>query len=265
MLFFNEEMRARKRNVCRPGRIGEAGLQLGTPGDPVVVSLQTSFGDTPVEIKGLDGRQMTFYPESTGEVNVFNLEPGMYLYRSKLPNGRTDWDYFLKSPLNFVNTDDYNPIQKDAKGQSFLDISLLEEPVRRLEVYNQQGVRVRVLPNADRKTDRMQLSGKFNAGDYIILVVTDENAYPLKWENKEPLDNTSAAPFLAYMDQTTAHIRSLSDAGISAIEVFDIQGRQMMKRVENNLAQTSFSMQTYPAGMYIVLINGETSVKLVRP
>jgi len=264
MLFFNEEMRARKRNVCRPGRIGEAGLQLGTPGEPVVMSLQTSFGDAPLEVKGLDGRLMTFHPESSGEVNLFHLEPGMYLYRSKLPNGRTDWDYFLKSPLNFVNTDDYNPVQTNAKGQSFVDISLLEERVRRLEVYNQNGVRVRVIPNTEAKTDQLMLTGKYNSGEYIILVVTDENAFPLRWSHKESSDKLSDQ-FLAYIDQNTAHIRSLGDAGIQTIEVFDLQGKQLMKKAENNLAQTSFSMQTYPAGMYIVLINGETSVKLVRP
>jgi hypothetical protein len=266
-LFFNEEMRARKRNVCRPGRMGEAGLQLGVPGDPVYMRLQTSFGDAPLEVRALGGKQMTFHPESNGEVNVFNLEPGMYLYRSSLPSGKTEWDYFMKTPLNFVNTVDYNPIQRDDKGNSFVDISLLEEPVRRLEVYNLQGVRIRVLANSDRKTDKIELSGAINAGDYIVLVITDDNAYPLRWTNKESQVNANAAVglYLTYMDQTTAHIRALSDAGISTIEVFDLQGRQLMKKSENNLAQTSFSMQTYPTGMYIVLINGETSVKLVRP
>lgn len=264
MLFFNEEMRARKRNVCRPGRVSEMGLELGLPGDPVLATLQTPYGSNPVEVRGIDGKQVTFHPETNGEVNLFNLNPGMYLYRSILPGGRTDWDYFIKAPLNFVNTEDYNPVQTDEKGKTFVDISLLEERVRRLEIYDAQGNRVKVVPNTQNAIDKIQVSGRFNAGEHTIMVVTDDNAYPLKWQVKQEAISNGSDRFLAFNDNGVAQVRALTEEGIQTIELFDIKGRQLIRKVENNLSQAQISLSAYPAGMYLLLVNGAESFKLAK-
>jgi hypothetical protein len=264
MIFYHEEMRSRRRNICRPGRIGESGLQIGAPGDPVVLSLQTSYGDHPLEVQGLNGRKMTFHPESNGEVNVFNLDPGLYLYRSLLPGGRTDWDYFIKAPLSFVHTDDYNPVQKDIKGHYFVDISLLEEPVRRLEIYNQQGVRVRVIANSERQTDQLWLNGKFNAGEHIILVVTDDNAYPLRWNPGADSVDEPTGEYAVYTQNNVAQIRALNQQVITSIQLYDIQGKQLSARSGLSAAQEWVDLNGYPAGMYLLLVNGLNSFKVTK-
>jgi hypothetical protein len=264
MLFFNEEMRARKRNVCRPNRISENGIAIDQEGAPLYFNLPLNYKDAPLEVKAINAESFTFLPNKDQEYNISSLMPGIYLYRTQVPGGRTDWDYFIKAPLQFVNTDDYNPVQTDLKGTSFVDISRLEETVRRLEIYNEQGVRVKVIPNSERATDKIMLIGRFNAGDHTIMVVTDDNAYPLKWQVKQQAVINGSDRFLAFTDNGLAQVRALTEEGIQTIEVFDIKGRQLIRKVENNLSQTQINLSAYPSGMYLLLVNGSESFKLVR-
>jgi hypothetical protein len=264
MLFFMEEMRARKRNICRPNRISEDGLAIDQEGAPHYFNFPAMYKDAPIEVKAINGQSFTFLPNQQQEYNIFNLEPGIYIYRAQVAGGRTDWDYFIKAPLQFVNTEDYNPVQTDEKGKTFVDISLLEETVRRLEIYDAQGNRVKVVPNRENAIDKIQVSGRFNAGDHIIMVVTDDNAYPLKWQVKHGTISNSSDRFLAFTDNGEAQVRALTEEGIQVIELFDVKGRQLIRRVENNLSQTQINLSVYPAGMYLLLVNGSESFKLAK-
>jgi hypothetical protein len=264
MLFFFENMRATNRAICKPARISQNGFPLDAPGEQSYFALKGSFEKAPVQIMDLNQKVYTIQPNEEEELNVFALDPGMYLYRSSMKSGKTDWQYFLKAPLSFVNTNDYNPVQTDEKGQYFVDISLLEAPVRRLEVYDENGNKVRVIANTEQNTSQISLTGKYNNGVYTIMVITDEQAFPLKW-NVKAITEIKSKNFIAYVEENIAHIRSSTENGINTIEVFDIQGKQLIKKAENNLSQTTFSMKAYPSGMYIVLINGDNTLKLVRP
>jgi Secretory lipase len=264
MLFFMEEMRARKRNICRPNRISEDGITIDADGEPLLFNLPAAYADAPIEVKGLDGKSKTFLPNQQQQYNISTLQPGIYLYRTQLANGRTDWDYFLKAPLHFVNTDDYNPIQTDINGRSRVDISLLSEPVRRLEVYDAQGNRVKVIPNTAAATDKITLNGRFATGEHTVMVITDEKAFPLKWQVSERMANSSSDKFVVYTENGMAQIRTLSETNIQAIQLFDVQGKQLMAK--NGLAEQNVQiiMNEYPAGMYLIMVNGSESFKVVR-
>lgn len=263
MLFFLENMRATNRAFCNK-RILKDGFQLDAPGEQSFFALKDEFKKSSVEIMDMNQKVSTFQPNQEEELNVFALKPGMYLYRSISKAGKSNWEYFLKAPVSFVNTDDYNPVQTDEKEQYFVDISLLKASVRRLEIYDEYGNKVRVIANTEQNTDQISLKGKYNSGEYTIMVITDEKAYPLKW-NVKAITESKSKSFIAYVEENIAHIRSSTENGINTIEVFDIQGKQLMKKAENNLTQTTFSMKAYPSGMYIVLINGNNSLKLIRP
>lgn len=264
MLFYMEEMRARKRNICRPNRISEEGMAIDQEGDPLYYSLPANYKDAPVEVMAINGQTFTFLPNQQQEYNISNLEPGIYSYRAQLAGGRSDWEYFIKAPVQFVNTEDYNPVQTDEKGQTFVDISLLEEAVRRLEIYDAQGNRVKVITNRDNAIDKISVNGRFSTGDHTIMVVTDEHAYPLKWQVRQEAITNGSDRFLAFTDNGVAQVRALTEEGIQTIELFDIKGRQLIRRVENNLNQTQINLSAYPSGMYLLLVNGAESFKLAR-
>ena len=264
VLFFMEEMRARKRNICRPNRISEDGITIDVNGEPLLFNLPANYADAPIEVMGVDGKSKIFMPNQQQQYNISSLKPGIYLYRTQLANGRTDWDYFMKAPLHFVNTNDYNPIQTDIDGRSHVDISLLAEPVRRLEVYDAQGNRVKVIPNTTAATDKIMLNGRFATGEHTVMVITDEQAFPLKWQVSEKIANSSSDKFVVYTENGMAQIRTLSETPINALQLFDIQGKQLMAK--NGLSQQNvqISLNEYPAGMYLIMVNGSESFKVVR-
>jgi hypothetical protein len=86
----------------------------------------------------------------------------------------------------------------------------------------------------------------------------------LKWQVKHGTISNSSDRFLAFTDNGVAQVRALTEEGIQSIELFDVKGRQLIRRVENNLSQTQINLSVYPAGMYLLLVNGSESFKLVR-
>lgn len=270
ILFSLENMKRRRKVTCQQGNLRMSDINESEKTSESaeisthIFSLPAKNRDVSLELKGLDNRTVSLMPNAYGEYNVSYLEPGIYLYRPQLPDSRVAWDYFIKTPLQYVNTDDYNPVKLENNGFYSVDISLLSEKVNRLDVYNELGNKVISVPNKENKTDKVVIQEKLPQGIYTVMVVTSENEFPLRLNAKEAVLGNNAGKFLVYRDNDFLHINSLAQDNIQTLEVFDMSGKQIFQKRENATFNSLLSLKDFPAGMYMLRLNGSESHKFIR-
>lgn len=262
-----ENMKTRRKVNCSINvnrRLEEEVIEESSEIKSNMFAMSAPSFEASVEILGMDNQTYTFSPNSSKEYNISKLNPGIYLYKTQLPNVRTDWDYFIKTPLQYVNTDDYNPVQKNQEGLYFVDISLLSERVKRLDIYSEEGDKIKSIPNTQNSTSKIEIKDDYTDGNYTIMVVTQENNYPLKWEVSDNVLNVKTSKFQVYMENGISKVRALSNEGIKTIELFDTKGRELIRKNERESLNTTLNLSEFPVGVYLLRINGAESHKIVK-
>lgn len=107
---------------------------------------------------------------------------GIYIFKTQNERGEEQIFWNVKMPINFVNTDDYDPILTNPMNQStVLDLSLLPEKVNQINIYTLEGELVTKM-SAEKFDAQVVIERKPDMveGDYVVEVVTSKNKYPLK-------------------------------------------------------------------------------------
>jgi hypothetical protein len=273
MLFFLENMRSRKRNKCTPNRYADENSY-----DNIYHTLTINSEEASEDIRILDlkgGLKLTDRINSSKtEVDVSGLMAGIYLTERKA-NGQVEYDYFIKQPIQYVNTADYNPVmtQPMIEGTD-LDISRLNEEVLRLEILDSQKKKVKVIPNESGAKDKIFISrGNFQEGDYTILVVTPERVYPLIMKvgakSALPVANEKAS-FQTIVQENVIKIRANGNNELRAFELYDASGKRILaeRGLQSNEYNIDYKSKGLSAGVYLVQLSGSAAkdiVKIVLP
>ncbi len=229
-----------------------------------VFSMPKISNESVLEIRSLDNQTKLLTANVYGEYNVASLEPGIYLYSPQLPNARHSWDYFLKLPLQYVNTDDYNPVKYDISGHYYVDISLLDARVKRLDIYNELGNKVLSQANMENVQDKLIIEEAVPQGNYTIMIVTEENEFPLKFNPKYDLVKSKEQKFIVYRNGDMLHINALAQESIDYLELFDLNGKVLIQRQERQVLNSQINIREFSSGTYLLRVNGNNSYKVVK-
>lgn len=269
MLFFLENMRSRKRNKCTPNRYAN---DVSSDFVYHTLTLNSEEGAEDIRITDMKGKLVLSDRLSAAktDIDVSGLMSGIYLTERKA-NGQVEYDYFIKQPIQYVNTSDYNPImtQPMIEGTD-LDISRLKEEVLRLEILDAQKKKVKVIPNESGATDKIFIPrGNLQEGESTVLVVTPDNVYPLlmKVGSKRALPSAGDnASFQTIVQESVIKIKALGNNELRAFELYDVSGKLMMaeRGLQSNDYNIDFKSKGLSTGVYLVQLIGSTAKDIVK-
>lgn len=270
ILFTLENMKRRKKVICQPMKMRSSESDIdetvsqASSNNSHVFSMPKISNESVLEIRSLDNQTKLLTANVYGEYNVASLEPGIYLYRPQLPNARHSWDYFLKLPLQYVNTDDYNPVKYDISGHYYVDISFLDARVKRLDIYNELGNKVLSQANMENVQDKLIIEEAVPEGNYTIMIVTEENEFPLKFNPKYDLVKFKEQKFIVYRNGDMLNINALAQESIDYLELFDLNGKVLIQRQERQVLNSQINIREFSSGTYLLRVNGNNSHKVVK-
>lgn len=254
MLLTIENFRANRNIKCKSnGRLSTDYLidnseKLQSYEVPINTSTKS------LEVLDMNNKKFNINADEQNKFNISNLKPGFYLYNSTENNEFTDLDYFIKLPYNYVNTDDYNPIQLNEKNEYFVDLSRLDESVKRIDILDEKN-KPFSLYLTDNTSKKIILPSQILDGEYTVMVVTNENNYPLLWKKKSLIENNKLNSFNIINAKNEINIQSKSGTLIQSIDIVDITGKNIF--TANNINSSTFQsiIPFYADGIYFVSIN----------
>ena len=185
MFLTIENMRARRNIKCvHSDRLNTKDTSDISIDKTQNYQISIASQDKVIEVKDIRNNSFYINKSEVGDFNIYSLKEGIYFFKPKDNNEIYEWDYFIKTPLNYVNTTDYNPIQIDVQGKYFVDISRLHEQVARIDILDENGEKMTSI-TAENNKDKIYLNQMLANANYTVMVITmQQNTYPLLWEKR---------------------------------------------------------------------------------
>jgi hypothetical protein len=212
----------------------------------------------PVSLYGLNMQTGTAL-RSNGRAPVRIEENGFYIFRITASDGTESYTWLYKSDPDFVNTSDYDPLLTNPMREStWLDLSLLEESVREVSVFDLQGNEHLRLP-VEQGAESVELMRQPSMADgsYLVEVRTAGNIYPLKLEVGGPEDTHSLEIFPGPVtNMLHAHLSDCPDGNVN-VAVSDLSGKILFAGVAPLTDCTvEWDASGLVPGMYLIRFQG---------
>ncbi len=203
-------------------------------------------------------------------LNTTGLREGTYVMRIRDNLGREHLADLLIINPDILRSPDYRPIYPEVlERASQLDLSLLEEPARRIHIVDGRG---NIARTYDEPTDRMTLQrDDLPDGDYLVHIITAKHDYFVPLVVGKAITPV-AKPGEIAISPNPAHLVTSVDLSqltspVTALLVSDVNGRLLKEyQVAPDTYYFPLPVQDLPDGVYAVTVQmeqGSVSSKLI--
>ncbi len=198
------------------------------------------------------------FDKSTNSLKLHceDITYGSYLLELRTGHGETTYVGLLYNEPNFLVSEEYNPISLSDEGTYLLDMTLLEDRVDKVLLYEEGGSLMKTF-SEPYAIQEVGTTASLQKGNYVIEIHGSQGRYYLRLSSEHNSKSTSLSispnPFTNILTVNTAStFKSLYIYGIDG-KTYDLPKKYAYKKCE-------ISTETLPAGLYLIAINDDAGI-----